>query len=149
MSIETARPNIAAYVLFRRAEKVAFVLRQNTTWMNGFYGLIAGKVEENESFSAGGVRESGEEAGVNVARRSLRHLITVHRNDPDSDVPHWVDVYFEAENWEGEPHNAEPDEHSELAWLDLNNLPENIIPAQRFALDQIKAGKSYAEYGWV
>jgi 8-oxo-dGTP diphosphatase len=149
MSSEVARPRIAAYVLLRRAEKVAFVLRKNTDWMNGYYGFPAGKVNEAESFTAGGIREAEEEAGVVIAADNMRHIITVHRNDPDSDKHFWVDVYFEADSWQGDPHNAEPDEHSELAWLDLNDLPENVIPAQRFAIECIQAGKQYAEYGWT
>jgi hypothetical protein len=67
-----------------------------------------------------------------------------HRHAEDD----WVDVIFEATQWEGELYNAEPHMHSELVWLDTDNLPENVIPAVRFYLEQIKAGATYAEYGW-
>jgi 8-oxo-dGTP diphosphatase len=71
-------------------------------------------------------------------------MITVHRHS-DTD---WVDVYFEAKQWLGEPYNSEPDVHSELKWFDLHDLPENIVPPQRAALDAFLAGKAYDEYGW-
>jgi 8-oxo-dGTP diphosphatase len=148
MSFDTARPYIASYMILRRDGKIAFVLRQNTAWMNGYYGLPAGKVEHNESFTSAAMREAKEEAGVEVRNTGIKHALTVHRNDPESDVHFWVDVYFEVVDWEGEPHNAEPHMHAELTWLDPNNLPENIIPGVKFAIEQIQAGTTYAEYGW-
>jgi hypothetical protein len=36
--------------------------------------------------------------------------------------------------------------HSELVWLDLDNLPENVIPSVRHALLEISAGNCYSEY---
>ena len=38
--------------------------------------------------------------------------------------------------------------HSKLEWLDLDNLPDNIIPYLKYGLEQIKAGKNYIEWGW-
>lgn len=140
----TAMPYIASYVVLRREDKVAFVLRSNTGWMNNYYGLPSGKVENNERFTAAAIREAREEAGIEVAPQNLKYLMTVHRHDETD----WVDVYFEALAWQGDPVNAEPHMHSELVWLDPANLPENVIPSVRHALEAIKAGKVYSEYGW-
>jgi 8-oxo-dGTP diphosphatase len=142
---DTAAPYIASFVLLRRGNTVAFVLRANTQWMNGYYGLPSGKVEKNERFMAAAVREAKEEVGVTIAEDNLSHAVTVHRYDVDIQ---WVDVLFEVSSWEGEPYNAEPHMHSELVWLDLDNLPENVIPSVRYELEQIKAGKTYGEFGW-
>lgn len=144
MNYDTATPRIASYVIIRREEKVAFVLRTNTDWMNDHYGLPSGKVEKNEAFSAGAAREALEEIGVHIKPQDLRFTHVMHRNE-ESD---WVDVYFEVESWEGEPVNAEPHMHSELAWLDPKNLPDNAIPAVRYAFEQINAGRTFSEYGW-
>jgi 8-oxo-dGTP diphosphatase len=57
-------------------------------------------------------------------------------------------VVFEVTNWTGEIHNAEPGIHKELTWFKIDSLPKNIIPATRFYLEQIEAGKTYAEFGW-
>ena len=40
---DTQAPFIAAFVILRRENTVAFVLRSHTSWMNGFYGLPSGK----------------------------------------------------------------------------------------------------------
>lgn len=144
---DTATPYVASYVVLRRGNDVAFVLRSNTSWMNGYYGLPSGKVEKDESYTSGAVREAKEEVGIDIDKDALRHALTVHRRERNETMS-WVDVYFEVSEFSGEPINAEPHMHSELAWLDAGNLPENVIPSVAFALRQIAAGKTYAEYGW-
>jgi 8-oxo-dGTP diphosphatase len=142
---DVATPYTACFAILRRGNEVAFVLRQNTGWMDGYYGLPAGKVEKNETFTAGVVREAKEEAGVTIDPADIKHAITVHRKASDS---LWVDVYFEVSRWQGEPYNAEPHVHGALDWLDMNDLPENIVPAFRYALEQVAAGETYGEFGW-
>ena len=149
MKYKTATPYIASFVIIRNGNKVAFVLRENTKWMNGFFGLPSGKVEKNETFTAAAIREAREEIGIKVKTEDLRHVLTVHRYEPESFATDWIDVYFEVSDWEGIPLNAEPNVHGELAWLDPNNLPDNIVPAVRYAMEQSQAGKTYGEYGWV
>ena len=148
MSYNTAHPHIASYMLLKKDGKVAFVLRSHTSWMNGYYGLPSGKVEKGEPYLQAAVREAKEEAGVTIKEEDLQPVLTVHRYDSSSNVKDWVDVYFEASQWTGEPHNAEPHKHSELIWMDTANLPKNVIPSVRYSLSEIEAGKHYAEYGW-
>jgi len=144
MSYPTATPRIASYVLLRKGNKVAFVLRSNTSWMDDHYGLPSGKVENNEPYTAGAIREAKEEVGVDIKPSDLTFVHVMHRNEGSD----WVDVYFEADHWEGEPYNAEPDIHSELDWLDIKSLPQNVIPSVKFALEQINQGRMFSEYGW-
>lgn len=148
MSYNTARPYTACFVLLHRTDgKVAFVLRSGTDWMNGHYGLPAGKVEIGENPTEGIIREAKEEVGVTLEATNLRPVLTLYRKAND-DTLAWVDVIFEASEWQGEVFNAEPDKHSEVAWFALDQLPTNAVPAVRFAIEQILAGKTYAEYGW-
>lgn len=138
-------PILASLVILKRGDKAAFLLRTNTSWMNGYYGLAAsGTVEANESFSKAAVREALEETGVQVRKEDLKYVHTMHyRGDKNL-----VYVIFEVLKWAGEPRNAEPDQHGDLAWFDLKNLPDTIVPPIRFALEQIEAGKTYSEFGW-
>lgn len=145
VQFDIATPYTAVYVIFRKADKIAFLLRQNTNYMNGHYGLPSGKVEKRESFTSAAVREIKEEVGVTLHRDDLKQIFTGQRVHPDSA---WVDIVFEAVNWEGEPYNAEPHVHGELAWLDPAHLPDNMVPYVRFYIEQIWAGKTYAEFGW-
>ncbi|HVS58731.1 MAG TPA: NUDIX domain-containing protein [Candidatus Saccharimonadales bacterium] len=142
---DTATPYIASYVIFRKDTKVAFVLRENTKWMNGFYGLPSGKVEQNEPATQAAIREAKEEVGIDVAAENLRPVLVMHRKSEDSE---WVDFIFESVSWEGDLINAEPHMHSKVEWLDPKNLPDNVIPPVRAAIEAIEAGQHYAEFGW-
>lgn len=146
---DSARPYIACYVILRKGDKIAMVLRKNTGWMDGFYGLPAGKGEYNETYRQGAAREALEEAGVTIQVKDLSFAHVAHRHSAENDgYTEWVDVYFNAKAWHGEPHNAEPHKSERLDWLDLNNLPENIVLPQRAALIAIASGKFYSEFGW-
>lgn len=145
MMYNTATPYIASYMILRRGNTVAFLLRSNTSWMDGHYSLPSGKVEKNETFSNAAIREVKEEAGIDVEPQDIKPVLTVQRKGTDSE---WVDVYFEVKKWSGEPFNAEPNVHGELAWLDLDNLPDNVIPSVVSALEQVKLGNHYFEDGW-
>jgi 8-oxo-dGTP diphosphatase len=144
----TARPYSAAYVILRKDSKIAFVLRGNIPFMAGYYGLPSGKVEIGEPFLLAAMREAKEEIGVAIAEKDLQHALTMYRYsglEDDGDVMEWVDIYFEAKKWDGEPYNAEPHVHDELVWLDPKDLPKNTIPYVVKALKHIEAGDSYAE----
>lgn len=143
---DTATPYTASYLVIRDANKIAFVLRSNTSWMNGYYGLPSGKVEKAESFTKAAVREAKEESGIDTRQGDLNHLLTMHRMEDNG--MEWVDVFFEPKKYKGKPYNAEPHVHSELVWLDPDNLPKNVIPSVKFALGEISKGHSFCEYGW-
>jgi ADP-ribose pyrophosphatase YjhB (NUDIX family) len=153
MKYETAAtPYTASYLIFRQAGRIAFLQRENTPWMNGYWGLPSGKVDKegsngSESFTSAAIHEAEEEVGAKIKSADLKHLLTMHRNVPDQDMV-WVDAFFEVTDWQGDLHNAEPQHHKALDFFDPDELPENIIPSIRFALDAIAVGKTYVEYGW-
>ena len=151
MSYDTATPRVASYVIVRHEGKICFVLRANTGWKDGFYGLPAGKVERGESFKQAAIREAKEEIGIAVEQANLQHIFTMHRRENEQDqkeLNDWVDCFFEVGSWQGDPANTEPHKHSEIGWLDPNTLPENVIPSVRFAIEQIALGRQYGEFGW-
>lgn len=111
--------------------------------MDDHYGLPAGKVEPGEFFTDCAIREAKEETGATVTDKDLKPVLVMHRIEPDST---WVDTFFQASTWEGEVHNAEPHKSRELVWLDPTNLPENMVPAVKFAVEQLAAGNTYCEY---
>lgn len=144
--LDTATPNGACYAVFRKNNKILFVYRSNTDWMKDHYGLAAGKLEKDETFSQGVIREAKEEVGVSLDQKNLKQILTIHRRADDGNT--WVDVFFEIKKWIGDPFNAEPELHGTIEWLNPKNLPQNVIPMIKFAIKQIEAGNSYAEYGW-
>lgn len=135
----------AVFVLFKDGNKVLLVLREHTGWSDGNYTMPAGHVENRESFRGAAVRESLEEIGVNVPSKHLEHRLTLHEIN-STEVR--IGMTFEATEWAGEPYNAEPEIHGGIGWFDLDNLPSNMVPQALYSLEQIKAGKAYAEFGW-
>lgn len=148
---EVSRPYTACFVILRRGNEIAMVLRKNTSYMDGYYGLPAGKCEWFETFTKCAIREAKEEAGVNIAEKNLKFVHLVHRHGEDvvsGTFMDWVDVYFEADSWEGEPHNAEPSKSEKLEWLNIKNLPKNIVPPQLEAIKSIENDQKYSTFGW-
>lgn len=132
-------------IILRRDDKVLFLLREHTGWSDGNYCLPSGHVEENESFTDAARRELQEETGIQVEAAELDQVLVLHHQSDDGVR---VTSCFEVNNLPAEPVNAEPDKHSEIAWLDPGNLPENIVPSSRFMLEQLAGGQHYAEMGW-
>ncbi len=151
MKYDTQTPYVASYIIVKDEKgRIAFVRRQNTAWLNGYYGLPAGKVEVQENYVAAAIREAKEEIGISVNRENLHHKLTVHRmSDQDTnDRMEWVDIFFEVELYSGEVHNAEPTMSSEIAWFDPADLPSKVTPPVPEALEAIRQGKTYIEHGW-
>ena len=141
----------AVYALIRdRDGALLFVLRSNTGFMDGMYSLPAGRVEDGEPYTAAVVREAKEEVGVELDQDEIGFTYMQHRNMPTQNTyaAVWTDVFFEAGPWKGEPVNGEPEKHSEIAWFYPDELPDNVMPYQRYALDRIADGHLYGEYGW-
>lgn len=145
MNEDIATPYTAVYLIFKKDDKYALVLRTNTHWMNGHYCLPSGRVEKNESFHKAAIREGKEEAGVDFTADNLKLVITSHRTHPDST---WVDTVFEVTDWEGEIFNAEPDVHGELIWRAADDLPENMVPGSKLFIEKYISGENYVEQGW-
>ncbi len=115
--------------------------------MDKYYCLPSGKVETGESCGAAAIREVKEEVGVEVVPDSVRFVHVMHRHEGAG--RDWVDIYFEAGQYDGEVINNEPHKHAEVAWFDPKDLPDNIIPAAREAIQHIKKGSAYSEFGWL
>jgi len=134
----------AVYLLLIKEGKVLLIRRFKTGWRDGEYTLPAGHVDGGESVRAELCREAKEEIGISIKPADLQFVHVMHQRDKQE----YIDFYFAAKTWEGEPANCEPEKCDDLRWVPLNELPENVIPNVKQALAAYAAGDGYSEFGW-
>jgi 8-oxo-dGTP diphosphatase len=135
---------VTIHLLFFRDDHILLLLRANTGYMDGFYSVPAGHLDGNESVREAGTREGFEEVGVRITPINLQFSSVMHRHEGDERV----DFFFLVQQWAGEPFNAEPGKCDNLAWVNVNSLPENTVPYVRQAISNHLAGIQYSEFGW-
>ena len=137
--------HVAVYMIFIRGDKVLLLRRFNTGWKDGFYGLPSGHADGNERVTDAAIREAKEEAGIFLREEDVRLVHISHRKSTERE---YVDFFFLAEKWDGEPQNTEPDKCDDLSWFPIDSLPENILPYVRHAVTHVPPDLSFFEFGW-
>ena len=111
-----AQISLAVAVLVRDGRVLLVHRHPSRRWYPDCWGLVGGHVESGESLHQAVSRECLEELGVHV-------------HDP-SPIPMTIDdatldVHaFLVTHWEGEPVNAEPEEHDDLRWFRPSDLAD-------------------------
>jgi len=136
---------MAVYLILERDRKILLLLRQNVSYMSGFWGMPAGHVEQGELITDAMIRETEEEVGIKIRREDLRLVHTMFRAKHD-ETGERVDFFFTADTWEGEPKNCEPDKCAEVKWFSKDALPKNVVPNQLQAFKSIERDDPFSEY---
>ena len=137
--------SVAAVHLFLfRDNKILLSCRANTGFEDGNYSVPAGHLENNETATQAMEREAREEVGITINPEDLKVIHVMHRKSTQSRI----DFFFTSEKWQGEPVIGEPDKCSDLSWFALNDLPENMVPYVRFAIENHHNKVFYSEFGW-
>ncbi|MDD3647298.1 MAG: NUDIX domain-containing protein [Candidatus Dojkabacteria bacterium] len=136
---------LAVYILFKKGDKVLFVRRYNTGWMDGHYTLVAGHVRDGESLKQAAVREAKEEVNFDIKIDDLKLVHVIHRSRT-KDNSEYIDYYFEVEKREGniKVHDC----IDKYEWKSFDDLPSPVIPVVGEVLDRIVKGEVYSEEGW-
>src|SRR5688500_1097359 len=142
---ERFRAKVAVHVFLVREGSVLLLRRANTGYEDGNYSVPAGHLDGDESATSAGAREALEETGVVIDTATLKFVGVMHRKSNDERI----DFFFEATSWSGELGNAEPEKCDELAWYAFDNLPPNVVPSVRRAIENSRAGIVFEEFGWV
>ena len=120
----------SVYILFKKDDKVLLGIRQNTPWMNGWYGLVSGHTEDGESVINSTIREGYEEAGVTISPKQLKLSSVMYRHMDRTNV----DFFFVCEEWQGEIQNKEPHKCIGWEWFEKDSLPDNTIDYLKIAI---------------
>lgn len=141
--MHTIKPFVLLGLL--KDNKILLILRSNTGFSDGMYALVGGKAESGETMRSAIIREAYEEIDVTIDHDHLGFVHVFHRKGLTEEL---VAFCFVSSHWIGEPINKEPDKHGEIRWFPLDQLPENIVPAHKVAIESIAQKIYYSEHGW-
>lgn len=140
----SVRPS--ALMILEKNQEVFLMRRQNVSYGNGMYTLPSGVLDGNETAIEAAIRETGEEAGVTLVPGEVAMVHIMHRQKPDGEE--WMDLFFKANSWDGEPRINEPHRFSDAGWYPFDTLPENTLDFVRKALEEIQNGNVYSDFGF-
>ena len=138
------RPTLvpSTYLILMRDNSILLSRRYNTGYCDGSYSFPAGHLDGGETVKQAMVREAAEEIGVILKPGDLELVHVMNRKIPNNER---VDFFFTAKQWQGVPKNMEPERCDDLQWFELNNLPPNIIPYIKQAIDSVLNNTIYSE----
>lgn len=122
MSMERHLTRTAVFVLLEQDEKVFYLRRANTGWADGLLTIPSGHVDKGSSVKEAVVTEAKEEACIDIDPGELRLIHVDYIKDE------YVNFYFKALSWSGEPKVGEPHLASEGVWVSRDVIPEDCIP---------------------
>ena len=93
---------------------------------------------------AAAIREAREETGIEIAPKDLEVVGVMHRRSDDERI----DFFLLTKSWSGRVRNREPKKCDRVAWFGLDELPENVIPYVRRALENYRHGRWFDSLGW-
>ncbi len=135
----------AVYLIVKKDNKILLSLRENTGYMDDFYGLVSGHVDGNEPARFACIREAKEEANINTSMDNLKVGCIMHRLAEEREC---MDMFFILESYDGKIENMEPNKCGGLKYFDIDDLPDNIIPYVKTAIKNSLNGIVYCEYGF-
>ena len=134
----------SGYLMLVRSGKILLSRRFQTGYEDGKYSLPAGHIEYNESLTSGTCREICEEIGVDLKPSDLKLVHVMHRKHLDIRM----DFFFTTDKQGLVPKNIEPEKCDDLSWFSIAQLPMNMIPYIRAAIEQYTKNIFYSEFGW-
>lgn len=132
-------------VFLIKDEKIFLIRRANTGYFDGSYEAPAGHIDGGEPVRRAAAREALEEVGVVINPEDLRVVHVMHRNGQKAER---IEFFLVADVWNGEPKNCEPDKADDSGWFSIKELPENMVPKCKHAIEQYQAGNIFSEYDW-
>ena len=120
---------ITVNVLLKKNNKILLIKRKNTGYMDGKYAFLGGHVEEGESLRQAMVREVYEEGSIYLKEDDLTYICAIRNG-----YSNYINFYFISSKFDGIPKISEPDKEEEMIWVDIKNIPEEMVPNDKRAI---------------
>ena len=118
--------------------EILLMLRQNTGHLDNYYDLPGGHIERNEDIFDAMIREAKEEIGINIKKEDMCIIHIYHHYKKDM-----LKFVFKVNKYTNKIINGEKEKCRELGWYEIQNLPNNIIPAIKDEIQNIIKGVYY------
>jgi 8-oxo-dGTP pyrophosphatase MutT (NUDIX family) len=116
----------------------------------GMWDLPVGKSELGEPITKTAVREVEEETGIVIDPGSLRLAHVIHGAWGVESPNGFLTVVFVTSEWAGQLTNAEPEKHSQVCWVDVDDVPKEFVPTTASALSRyLTSGPQVSLDGWA
>lgn len=129
----------ARLILYHKGK---ILLLRQTKPNGGNYTLVGGTVESYETARDSLIRESYEEAGIQLRATELRLVHVLHKHKKKQTR---IVLYFKAYRWEGNLKARETKKFKEAEWFPLDALPSNLTSTVRHILEEYRKGILYSE----
>ena len=129
----------ARLILYDRGR---ILLLKQTRKNGGNYTLVGGTVESDEFARAALIRETREEANIQIEESALTLVHVLHKRSKSNQR---INLYFKASKYRGIVQNLEDHKFKVVQWFPINKLPENVTATVHQALQAYRAGRLYSE----
>ncbi|WP_433516222.1 NUDIX domain-containing protein [Nonomuraea sp. CA-143628] len=127
---------VAAVIVHDQEQRRVLLIRRGrqAKFAPDHWDLPVGKTGKGEVVTQTAVRELKEETGLVVDPADLRVAGLIHCSWGVEAPNGFVTVVFVASAWSGDPVNAEPHKHGDVAWHPVDEVPEEFVSTTRTAL---------------
>lgn len=125
----------AAILVLDSADRLLMLKRSDS----GCWGLPGGATEPGEKVEIAAMRETFEEAGIEIGEMSLFGVFSgpeLYYKYPNGDEVFNVTIVYLSRDWRGQVTLNE--EHTEWNWFAAHKIPEDVSPPIKPVIEQFK-----------
>ena len=115
-------------------DEVLMLLRKKEP-AKGLWAIPGGKLELYERLEDTLVREMKEELGVEI--EVVKFICNIQDINEEKEL-HWIMPVYEVKIVKGKVRNLEPENHGEVRWFKMSEIPENISFMTDLVLKSLK-----------
>ncbi|MFW5888302.1 MAG: NUDIX hydrolase [Patescibacteria group bacterium] len=136
----------STHIFFIKGNEILLLLRKNVT-SDGYYSVVAGHLEGGETVTQATIREAKEEINVDIREQDIEIRTVCHSYSSHNDRE-FIQFFVVCREWQGEIINNEPHKCGGVKFFPISNLPSNMVPYVRKAIEKVFADVRYYEEGW-
>lgn len=138
------KTTVVVRLILEKEDAILFLKKTNQN--GGGYSLVGGKVENNESANKAIVRESLEEANIQIKRKHLR-LVHIFKREFERELI----LLYSAKKWQGKLESRELEKFKKVVWIKKKELPQQISEVTRHLVEAYSQKHFFSEefINWI